>query len=661
MSAVLNSGVGYRWLVLPTGDEPSRELVGGKAWSLWRMGSLGLRVPPAFVVTTEACAAYFAGGGLPEGLVEELAAGIRGLEAALNRTFGSGPRPLLVSVRSGAAVSMPGMMDTILDLGITDSVEEALAAETGDPAFAAEVHRRFAGFYGRLVLGCTEDLEDLPDTAAVRAAVNADTGSSVPADPWEQLHSAVAAVFASSRSRRAVAYRKHYGIPDDLGTAVTVQAMVFGNLDASSGTGVLFSRSPVTGEREPYGEYLEQGQGEDVVSGRVTPSPLSALASRSPQVHAELLRAAECLDREGRDAQDVEFTVQRGELFLLQSRPAKRTARAAVRIAVALVDEGSVPPSEAVRRVTAEQVRTLLRPVLASVDGAAVLATGTAASPGVASGIAVATPEEATAGTILVRRATSPDDVHGMIAAAAVVTEQGGATSHAAVVSRALDTPCVVGCGAGTVDALVGQLITVDAGSGTVYAGELPTTAASESGDDDLRRLCEWAEAEAPVRVVDPADLADPARGEGVSASGAGVPRETGAGATVEVPGPVFDADSVPPEELGEDLPTIPPGTRTVRGALFATSEGVKAALEAGVEVIVAGNRLPVLLAAIEHGDGARGVDRRGGDGARGVDRRGGDGARGVDRRGGDGARGVDRRGGDGGRGVDHRHDGGGR
>lgn len=576
-------GTSYRWLVVPDNPaaEPSRDLVGGKAWSLWRMRSLGLRVPPAFVVTTEACAAYFAGGALPEGLVEELEAGIRLLEAGLGRTFGGGERPLLVSVRSGAAISMPGMMDTILDLGCSDAVEQALAAETGDAAFAAEVHRRFCGFYGRLVLGCTEELDELTDTAAVRAAVLEDSGEHIPADPWEQLRAAVAAVFASSRSRRAVAYRKHYGIPDDLGTAVTVQAMVFGNLDDLSGTGVLFTRDPVNGAREPYGEYLERGQGEDVVSGRVTPKPLAHLAERAPEVHAELLLAAQCLDTEGRDAQDIEFTVQRGELFLLQTRPAKRTARAAVRIAVALVDEGAIAPAEAVRRVTAEQVRTLLRPEIApgAADGAQLLASGVGASPGVGTGIAVATPEEAQArpGSVLVRRSTSPDDVHGMIVAVAVVTEQGGATSHAAVVSRALDTPCVVGCGAGTVDRLVGRTVTVDATKGLVYDGVLPTSAVEEGSDDDLRLLTEWADQVVSVRV---------------DADG------------TDAVAPVFDADTIPPEELGEHLPAIPPGTRTVRGAVFATPEGVRAALDAGVEVIVAPHRLPVLLTAIAHHGG---------------------------------------------------------
>ncbi|HEX7658686.1 MAG TPA: pyruvate, phosphate dikinase [Pseudonocardiaceae bacterium] len=571
-----------RWVIVPDdpATEPSRDLVGGKAWSLWRMRSLGLRVPPAFVVTTRACAAYLADGRLPDGLADELADGIRLLERTLGRTFGGDRRPLLVSVRSGAAISMPGMMDTILDLGCDDRVETALAEETGDPAFAAEVHRRFTAFYGRLVLGCVEDLDDLPDTAAVRAAIEAETGETVPADPWRQLRAAVGAVFASSRSRRAMAYRRHYGIPDDLGTAVTVQAMVFGNLDDDSGTGVLFTRNPADGARAPYGEYLPRGQGEDVVSGKVNPKPLSHLARRWPAVHRELLAAAERLEREGRDAQDIEFTVQHGQLFLLQSRPAKRTARAAVRIAVQLVHEGMIEPAEALSRVTPEQVRALLRPEIApgAAETAEVLASGVGASPGVASGVVVDTPEAAQArpGCVLVRASTSPDDVHGMIAASAVVTEQGGATSHAAVVSRALDTPCVVGCGAGTVAALAGRTVTVDGGAGRVYAGQLPTTAVREDSDTDLRRLTDWALLASPLRAVREQDTA----------------------------GPVFDADTVAGAELGEGLPEIPPGTTTARGALFGTPEGVRAAVDAGVEAIVTDHPLPVLLAAIAHRKG---------------------------------------------------------
>ncbi|MEJ2867741.1 pyruvate, phosphate dikinase [Actinomycetospora sp. OC33-EN08] len=577
--------VAPRWTVVPDDPavEPSKELVGGKAWSLWRMRSLGLPVPPAFVVTTEACRAYFAEGGLPAGLEGELVAGIRLLERELDRTFGGTERPLLVSVRSGAAVSMPGMMDTILDLGMNPDVEAALAAEAGDATFAAEVHRRFCGFYGRQVLGCTEELEDLPDTDAVRRAIADDVTEEIPADPWEQLRAAVGAVFASSRSRRAVAYRKHWGIRDDLGTAVTVQAMVFGNLDDSSGTGVLFTRSPVDGTREPYGEYLPRGQGEDVVSGRITPRPLTDLAERLPAVHDELLTAARRLDDEGRDAQDIEFTVQHGSLYLLQSRPAKRTARAAVRIARALVREGTLTPAEAVRRVNAEQAVSLLRP---EIDGdaaaaATLLAAGAAASPGVATGVVVGTAEEAQRhpGSVLARHTTSPEDVQGMIAASAVITEVGGTTSHAAVVGRALDVPCVVGCGAGVVASLAGRTVTVDATSGRIYDGEIAVTAADECADDDLVELTAWADEFSPVRVL--------------AADGEAACRL----------GPVFDGDTVDPEALGDGVPTIPPGATAVRGAVFQSADGARAALDAGVGTIVATRRLPVLLAAIAHHD----------------------------------------------------------
>lgn len=573
-----------RWTVVPDDPavEPSKELVGGKAWSLWRMRSLGLPVPPAFVVTTEACSAYFTEGGLPAGLDDELVAGIRRLEQQLDRTFGGTERPLLVSVRSGAAVSMPGMMDTILDLGMNDDVEAALAAEAGDAAFAREVHRRFCGFYGRQVLGCTEELEDLPDTDAVRRAITDDVAEDVPTDPWAQLRAAVAAVFSSSRSRRAIAYRKHWGLRDDLGTAVTIQAMVFGNLDDSSGTGVLFTRSPVDGSREPYGEYLPRGQGEDVVSGRITPQPLTDLAARLPAVHEELLTAARLLDTEGRDAQDIEFTVQHGTLYLLQSRPAKRTARAAVRIARALVREGTLSPADAVRRVNAEQAVSLLRP---EIDGAGastgtLLCSGAAASPGVATGVVVGTAEEAQRrpGSILARHTTSPEDVAGMIAASAVITEVGGTTSHAAVVGRALDVPCVVGCGEGVVASLIGRTVTVDATSGRVYEGEIATTAADECSDDDLVELTAWADEFSPVRVLAEDDEA-------------------------HRPDDVFDGDAVAPEELEDGVPAVPPGTTAVRGAVFSTAAGTRAALDAGVGTIVAARRLPVLLAAIAHHD----------------------------------------------------------
>lgn len=558
--------------------EPSRELVGGKALSLWRMSRLGLRVPPAVVITTRSCAEYFSRGRtLSDELFEEIVSGIGYLEEKTGRRLGASDKPLFVSVRSGAAVSMPGMMDTILNLGINETTEAALAAESGNPQFAADVRRRFSALYGKLVAGCLEDLEDLPDTAAVLQAISEETGSAVPDDPYEALRGAVCAVFDSSQSRRAKAYRAHYGIPDDIGTAVTIQAMVFGNLDDDSGTGVVFTRNPLTGSREPYGEYLPRGQGEDVVSGRVTPRPLSWLAENRPELHAELVSAAELLDREGRDAQDIEFTVQHGTLYLLQSRAAKRTAQAAVRIATAMVEEGSIDPATACSRVTAEQVRHLLRPAIDPdrIGDAEPIVTGTSASPGYAVGIAVGTAEEAQAkpGSILVREATSPEDVHGMIAAAAVVTEKGGSTSHAAVVSRALDTPCVVGCGEGTSSALVGKLVTVDATGGRIYPGEIPGRATTVDDDEDLATLLRWARDLAPIRVVPTAD---------------------------EVDGLVFDADQALIES-GEELPTIPNGTHAVSGAYFDTDEGVQAALDAGVSVIVSTNPLPVLLAAIAY------------------------------------------------------------
>lgn len=564
-----------RWLVVPSSgsDEPDRELVGGKAWSLWRMASLGLTVPPAFVITTDACQAYFDGGKtLPDGLSQELRVGIAGLEASLGRTFGGASQPLLVSVRSGAAVSMPGMMDTILNLGFTDDVERALAEETGSPQFAAEVNRRFHAFYGQLVLGCIDELDSHDCAGSVREAIVGETGQDVPQDPWQQLESAVASVFESSRTRRAIAYRKHHGIRQDLGTAVTIQAMVFGNLDENSGTGVLFSRNPLSGAREVYGEYLPRGQGEDVVSGKVTPQPLDALAGRAPDVHRELLAAASRLDEQGRDAQDIEFTIQQGTLYMLQSRPAKRTARAAVRIAVELVDERVITPREALRRVTPEQVTTLLRPVVDpdALTGAVSLGSGTSACPGVATGLAVATPEEAEQipGAILIRHNTSPEDVHGMIAAAGVVTETGGATSHAAVVSRALDTPCVVGC-VDAVASLVGKVITVDAVAGRIYAGELPTVSVDESEDADLQRLISWAREHSPVSVV-----------------------------TDAAPEPVFDAEAVPDFDP-DAVPDIPAGTASVRGAVFGRKDALRAALDAGVTTVLAARALPVLLTAI--------------------------------------------------------------
>jgi pyruvate,orthophosphate dikinase len=465
-----------------------RELLGGKAASIERMRAMGIPVPPAFVLTTAVCRRFDdpgdGAGAVPADVWAQLPGAMAELERATGRTFGAGPSPLLVSVRSGAAVSMPGMMDTVLNLGMTDAVRDALAAESGDATFAEDTRRRFAEQFTKVV------------------------GQPAPSDPWGQLRLAVAAVFRSWRSARATAYRRDRGIPEDGGTAVTVQAMVFGNLDDHSGTGVLFSRDPLTGAAEPYGEWLPRGQGEDVVSGRADALPLVELATAQPQAHAELLAAAARLERTGRDVQDIEFTVQAATLWLLQARAAKRSPEAAVRHAVALHAEGLISPGEALDRVTADQVEALLRPRVdpRAAAAAEVLATGKPACPGIGIGVVATDAEEAEdlvdavadtdTGVVLARPTTDPDDVAAMSLAAAVVTDLGGSTSHAAVVCREMAVPCVVGCGPGTAARLAGRTVTVDGGTGTVYLGALPVVPPGALDDPDLRQLTEWARTE---------------------------------------------------------------------------------------------------------------------------------------------------------------------
>ncbi|WP_067692118.1 pyruvate, phosphate dikinase [Nocardia jejuensis] len=457
----------------------SREKVGGKAWSINHMRALGLPVPPAFVITTDAWADFTSRGSIAAEIWEQVLAGVAMIERGTGRRFGSPDRPLLVSVRSGAAISMPGMMDTVLNLGMTDEVQRALADETRNPGYAIDTRQRFVHQYCETVLG--------------------DADGAVPADPWDQLRGAVEAVFRSWDSARAKTYRANRGVPDTLGTAVTVQAMVFGNLDESSGTGVLFSRNPNTGDGPVYGEWLVGGQGEDVVSGRLTPRPLDELAAAQPAVHQRLIAATELLERDGRDLQDIEFTVESGTLWMLQSRSAKRSARAAVRTAVAMVAEGLIDTEEALRRITADQVRDVLRPASGESGGREPLARGESACPGLASGVVVTDPDEAEAraeageDVILVRPTTSPDDLHGMIAARAIVTELGGTTSHAALVSRELGRPCVVGCGPGVVAALTGKTVTVDGGAGLVLAGEVTGKPVEQIILDDVRQLAQWA------------------------------------------------------------------------------------------------------------------------------------------------------------------------
>jgi len=403
--------------------DAGREVLGGKAWSITEMLRHGLPVPPAFCITTDECGRYYdAGRAIPADVLEALPAAMRRLEEETGRTFGGGERPLLVSVRSGAPTSMPGMMDTVLNLGMTGEVESALASATGDAAYAADTRRRFGEQYEKVV------------------------GEAAPEEPWDQLARAIAAVFDSWQSRRAIAYRAERGIPDAGGTAVTVQAMVFGNLDDASGTGVLFSRDPTGASTDPYGEWLPKGQGEDVVSGAFDPLPLDAMAQALPEAHAQLLDVARRLDESAGVAQDIEFTVEGGRLWLLQARAAKVAGTAGPRL------EGA---------------------------RAEVLARGRPASPGVVSGKIVTDVDEAERlalegeDIILARPTTCPDDVHAMAVVRGILTEVGGATSHAAVVSRELGVACVVGCGAGVLMSLAGRVVTLDAGSGEVFDGVL--------------------------------------------------------------------------------------------------------------------------------------------------------------------------------------------
>jgi pyruvate, orthophosphate dikinase len=564
------TAVADRVVVLDGATVPSRDVVGNKGRSIAWMLSLGLPVPPALCLPIEECRRFHAADGELEAEAwQSVLAGVAGLEQKLGRSFGAGEQPLLVSVRSGAAVSMPGMMDTVLNLGIGDEVEEALARLSGDRAFARSTHCRFIHQFGQTVLGADIDepgAEATPEL--VREQVRRDTGEEVPTDPHEQLRAVIATVFGSWSSRRAKTYRRHWGIPEDGGTAVIVQAMVFGNLGEDSGTGVLFSRNPLSGDPSPYGEWLPRGQGEDVVSGTHDPLPLEALAAQMPAAHERLLEAAKLLEREHGDIQDVEFTVERGELYLLQTRAAKRSPLAAVRAAVDLCHEGAIGRREAICRVSSEQLASVLAPRLSPevVAGAEVLARGVAACPGVAAGRAVADSDaaEAAGDAVLVRPTTSPEDVSGMIAARAVVTERGGSTSHAAVVTRALGRPSVVGVGEGVSEGLAGRELTVDGSAGLVYAGLLPTEEVEPDEVPGLAELIGWARELSPAEVVDEA---------------AGAVDLDAAGATLEEGAP-------DPEAIAAALR----GADAARGSVLASAEGARALLAAGVPTV---QRLP--------------------------------------------------------------------
>ncbi|MFW5896665.1 MAG: pyruvate, phosphate dikinase, partial [Bacillota bacterium] len=496
------------------GSRDMRDLLGGKGANLAEMTGMGLPVPPGFTITTEAAVQYRKLGGMPQGLEDEIWRAMEDLEKARRRQFGSRTNPLLVSVRSGAPVSMPGMMDTILNLGLNDDTMKGLAEATGDERFALDCLRRFIQMFGNVVRGIpTGDFERLLESVRQANGVFSDhelsadalrriieeykdlyvkrTGEPFPEDPKRQLLEAVEAVFASWDNRRAVTYRKHHGIPDDLGTAVNVQSMVFGNLGQGSGTGVLFTRDPASGEPTLYGEFLQNAQGEDVVAGIRTPRPVAEMSETMPAIYRQLNETSATLEKHYRDVQDIEFTVEEGQLFILQTRVAKRTPAAAVRIVHDMVCEDLISKTEALLRVDPETLSVLLHPSIDLTGDHEAMARGLPASPGAATGKVVFDPDEAERlgaadeRVLLIRPETTPDDIHGIVGAQGIVTSRGGMTCHAAIVARGMGKPCVVGCSdividlekrlatVGSITIEEGDLVTIDGTTGSVFAGEM--------------------------------------------------------------------------------------------------------------------------------------------------------------------------------------------
>jgi len=522
------------------GSGTMKDLLGGKGAGLAEMTLAGLPTPPGFTITTEACNDYFAAGRqLPEGLWQDVLDAMREVERRAGKGFGDAANPLLVSVRSGAKFSMPGMMDTVLNLGLNEDTLQGLIALSGNERFGWDAYRRFVGMFGRIVMGIdaarfdeplehakarhgagakdtdltVDDLRSLVEE--YRGVVRADAGRDFPSDPHEQLDLAIKAVFGSWFGKRATDYRNSQKIPHDLGTAVNVVTMVFGNMGEDSGTGVAFTRNTFDGTNELYGEYLTNAQGEDVVAGIRTPSKIAALRQDMPAAYDEFVRIGQQLERHYRDVQDLEFTIERGRLYMLQTRVAKRTADAAVKIAVQMVGEGLISKSEAVARIEPGQVDQLLRPQFdrKALAASAPIVKGLNASPGAAVGRAVFDADLAVewqAGgerVVLVRVETSPDDFHGMAVAEGILTARGGATSHAAVVARQIGKPCVAGCSDLTVDyrrrvatAVSGETfaegdwISVDGNTGNVYVGALPVVDARFEDQRDLQTVLGWAD-----------------------------------------------------------------------------------------------------------------------------------------------------------------------
>ena len=526
-------------------------LCGGKGSGLMRMRDLGLPVPEGFVITTEACAGYMGSGELPEGLMAQVMEYLARMEEATGRGFGDPENPLLVSVRSGAPVSMPGMMDTVLNLGLNDTTVHGLARSAGDERFAHDSHRRYIQAFGEIVLKAPrhlfeEAIEELKGERGVEAdtelsahdleelvgrfktIVGREARAEFPEDPSEQLELAIGAVFDSWLGERAAAYRKEYGIPESLGTAVTVQRMVFGNMGETSATGVAFTRNPATGEQGIFGEFLLNAQGEDVVAGIRTPRPLREMEQDLPNAYRQFLETAERLERENRDMQDVEFTVERDTLYMLQTRSGKRTGVAALKIARDMAEEGLISREEAIMRVEPRALEQLLHPRVDPEADLEVLAKGLPASPGAATGRIVLTAREAKeraeAGedVLLMRRETNPDDVGGMISAKGVLTALGGMTSHAAVVARGMGKPAVTGCKALKIDLArgevelegetfgAGDVLTIDGADGSVIRGDVPLV--EPAMNEDFETLLRWADEARTLGVRANADTPEDAR-----------------------------------------------------------------------------------------------------------------------------------------------------
>jgi pyruvate,orthophosphate dikinase len=533
-----------KWVYLfSEGNKDMRDLLGGKGAGVAEMTNAGLPVPPGFTLTTEACNEYYRlGKQFPAGLWEQVLSALKVVEKQTSKGFGDPKSPLLVSVRSGAKMSMPGMMDTVLNVGLNEDTLQGLARLTNNERFAYDAYRRLIQMFGRIVKGIEgEKFEHILNAYKARTKGKKDTdltldmltdivrdykklykrelGTDFPSDPMEQLRQAIEAVFSSWFGKRAVDYRNYNKIAHDLGTAANVQTMVFGNMGFDSGTGVAFTRDPSTGEKVLYGEYLMNAQGEDVVAGVRTPHKIVELKGEMPEAFGQFVKITEMLEKHYRDVQDMEFTIEHGRLWMLQTRAGKRTAKAAVTVAVDMAHEDLISEQEAVMRVTTEQVDQLLHPVFdeqarakAKREGA-FLAKGLNASPGAAEGKAIFDADRAEAlgkegeAVILVRPETSPDDVHGMLAAKGILTQHGGATSHAAVVARGLNKPCVAGCEDLSIDVerkqftnqegkLVkeGDFISIDGTSGEVFAGAIPTVTPKWEDQKDLIQLLSYAD-----------------------------------------------------------------------------------------------------------------------------------------------------------------------